>query len=253
MKVLFLEPDRALADSIDIFMNQLRLKMTMKKIETEEELIQESADLAVYSLFILNLKNPTDPSIMKFIRQSGSDAPILLILEKDDIKPCMLKTLYYLSYDDLIVKDFTPEEIAFRIYKLCHIWNDDTFCLSKDVCFDFKNALFIHNEEKTFLGKKEALFLKYLLAKSPHVVSFEEIECYVYFNEVISQERVRSLVRQLRAKLLPFHLIETVKGEGYKIVNTNIEEVIDSSSGTIMKFLLPLLPLADSSICLFYM
>ncbi|AOO66580.1 hypothetical protein [Sulfurospirillum halorespirans] len=172
MKVLFLEPDRALADTIDIFMNQLRLKMKMKKIQTEEEIFQEGSDLAVYSLFILNLKNPTDPAIMKFIRQSGSDAPILLILDKE-VNTNILKTLYYLSYDDVIIKDFSPDEIAFRIYKLCHIWNDDVFCLSKEVCFDFKNALFIHQEEKTFLGKKEALFLKYLLAKSPHVVSFE--------------------------------------------------------------------------------
>ena len=244
MKVLFLEPDRALADSIDIFMNQLRLKMHMKKIQSEEDIIQEGSSLLNYSLFILNLKNPTDPSILKFIRQTGNEAPILLILEKE-VNPRMLQTLYYLSYDDLIVKDFTPEEIAFRIYKLCHIWNDDTFCLSKDVCFDFKNALFIHNEEKTFLGRKEALFLKYLLAKSPHVVSFEEIESYVYLNEVISQERVRSLVRQLRAKLLPFHLIETVKGEGYKIVNTKIEDAIDSMGSTIMKFCLPCLSLAE--------
>ena len=244
MKVLFLEPDRALADSIDIFMNQLRLKMDMKKIQVEEDVFKEGANLVTYSLFILNLKHPTDPSIMKFIRQSGNDAPILLILESD-VDPTILKTLYYLSYDDVIIKDFSPDEIAFRIYKLCHIWNDDVFCLSKDVCFDFKNALFIHNEEKTFLGRKEALFLKYMLAKSPHVVSFEEIECYVYHNEVISQERVRSLVRQLRAKLLPFHLIETVKGEGYKIVNTKIEDSVDSTGSALIKFCLPCLPLAE--------
>jgi len=246
MKVLFLEPDTKLADNIDTFLNQLRLKMCIKKIQTEEEIIQEGTSLAKYSLFILNLKNPTDPSIMKFIRQNGSDAPILLILEKD-INPSMMKTLYYLSYDDLIVKDFSPAEIAFRIYKLCHIWNDDNFFISKDVSFDFKNALFIHEEEKTFLGKKEALFLKYLLAKSPHVVSFDEIECYVYHNEVISQERVRSLVRQLRAKLLPFHFIETVKGEGYKIVNTKIEEAMQSISKTIVKLCLPCVPLVEWS------
>lgn len=250
MKVLFLEPDQELADRVDTFMNRLRLKMNMKKIQVEEDIYEEGADLANYSLFILNLKNPTDPSIMKFIRQSGNDAPILLILKKD-VDTTILKTLYYLSYDDVIIKDFSPDEIAFRIYKLCHIWNDDVFCLSRDVCFDFKNALFIHNEEKIFLGKKEALFLKYMLAKSPHVVTFEEIECYVYHNEVISQERVRSLVRQLRTKLLPFHLIETVKGEGYKIVNTKIEEEHEEcTSSTLVKFCLPLLPLGECGLYL---
>lgn len=249
MKVLFLEPDRALADDIDIFMNKLRLKMNMKKIQSEEEIMHEGPSLLDYSLFILNLKNPTDPSIMKFIRQRGNDAPILLILDKV-ANPRMLQTLYYLSYDDVIIKDFSPDEIAFRIYKLCHIWNDDTFFLAKDVCFDFKNALFIYKEDKIFLGRKEALFLKYLLAKSPHIVSSDEIVCYVYHNEVISQERIRSLVRQLRAKLLPFHLIETVKGEGYRIVNTKIEKEMDSTSSAIIKFCLPLLPVfADS--CLY--
>lgn len=250
MKVLFLESDRVLADRIDVYLNGLRLKMRIKKIQQEEDIFKEGSDLLSYSLFILNLKNPTDPFILKFIRQAGNDAPILLILEKE-VNPSIMKTLYYLSYDDLIVKDFFPDEIAFRIYKLCHIWNDDVFHLAKNISFDFKNALFIHKEEKIFLGKKEALFLKYLLAKSPHVVTFDEIECYVYLNEVISQERVRSLVRQLRAKLLPLHLIETVKGEGYKIVKTKIEEELDEGSGVdLVKFCLPLLPLGECGLSL---
>ncbi len=68
------------------------------------------------------------------------------------------------------------------------------------------------------MGKKEALLLKFLSVKSPHSVSFTEIACYVYQDEVASEERIRSLVRQLRSKV-PHDLIETVKGEGYKIVN----------------------------------
>ncbi len=222
MKVLLLEPDRQLADNIDTYMNELRLKMQIKKIQTKEELFEQKAFLSTYSLFILNLIDPTDPCVMKFIRKNGSDAPILLILEPS-ISPEMFKKLYYLSYDDFIIKNFSPEEIAFRIYKLCHIWNDDNFFLSKDIYFDFKNSLFVNKEEKIFLGRKESLFLKYLLAKSPHIVSFDEIVCYVYLNEVVSQERIRSLVRQLRAKLLPFHFIETVKKEGYRIINTKLQ------------------------------
>ena len=222
VKVFLLEPDKELADRIDICLNSLRLKMKIKKVCSEEALKEEVSYLNTYALFILNLKNLTNPCVMRFIRDHGGDAPILLILEAT-IPASDFKTIYYLSYDDIIVKDFIPEEIAFRIYKLCHIWNNDNFFLSKDIYFDFKNALFVNKEEKIFLGRKESLFLKYLLAKSPHVVSFEEIICYVYLNEVVSQERIRSLVRQLRAKLLPFHFIETLKGEGYRIVNTQPE------------------------------
>lgn len=127
MKVFLLEPDVTLADSIDTYLNQLRLKMKIKKVQKEEAIFAENAlSLASYSLFILNLVNPMDTSIMHFIRKNGGEAPILLILEST-LDPRTFKMLYYLSYEDMIVKNFTPQEIAFRIYKLCDIWNDDTF------------------------------------------------------------------------------------------------------------------------------
>lgn len=253
MKVFLLEPDGELADSIDTYLNQLRLKMKIKNVRKEEAIFEEDASLlSTYSLFILNLQNPLDPSIMHYIRENGADAPILLIIEPD-FDPKHFKTLYYLSYEDIIVKKFSPPEIAFRIYKLCDIWNDDTFFVTKDIYFDFKYAKFINHEEKVILGRKEALLLKLLFMKSHHIVSSHEIEYYVYQDETVSEERIRSLVRQLRAKLLPFHFIETVKGEGYKIINSKIAEEENTTSGAIVKMCLPWLPLVDYSVCLFYM
>ncbi len=223
MKIFLLEPDRELANEIDKALNRLRLKMDVKKVQNEEDLFNEDAvALASYNLFILNLKNPTDVCTMKFLREHGSDAPILLILEPNP-EPTIFKTLYYLSYESVIVKDFLPEEIIFSIYKLCDIWNDDNFFLSKDVYFDFQHCKFINHEEEVILGKKEALLLKLLSIKSPHVTSFNDIACYVYQGEIASEERIRSLVRQLRAKI-PLDFIETHKGEGYKIVNKVVDE-----------------------------
>ncbi|WP_082705666.1 winged helix-turn-helix domain-containing protein [Sulfurospirillum sp. UCH001] len=254
MKVFLLEPDGELADSMDVYLNSLRLKMKIKKVKNEEALFAEDVSLLpTYALFILNLKNPVDPTIMHYLREHGVDVPILLIIESTfDTKD--FKTLYYLSYDDMIVKPFTPQEIAFRIYKLCDIWNDDTFFVTKDVYFDFKHAKFVNRDEEVILGRKEALLLKLLFMKSHHVVSSHEIEYYVYQDEAVSEERIRSLIRQLRAKLLPFHFIETVKGEGYKIIDTKIEEpssVKEVSRSAIMSGLcLPWLPLADCSLFL---
>jgi len=254
VKVFLLEPDGELADSMDVYLNSLRLKMKIKKVKNEEALFAEDVSLLpTYALFILNLKNPVDPTIMHYLREHGVDVPILLIIEPTfDTKD--FKTLYYLSYDDMIVKPFTPQEIAFRIYKLCDIWNDDTFFVTKDVYFDFKHAKFVNRDEEVILGRKEALLLKLLFMKSHHVVSSHEIEYYVYQDEAVSEERIRSLIRQLRAKLLPFHFIETVKGEGYKIIDTKIEEpssVKEVSRSAIMSGLcLPWLPLADCSLFL---
>lgn len=250
MKVFLLEPDSEFTDSMDVYLNSLRLKMKIKKVKNEEAIFEEDVSiLPAYSLFILNLKNPLDPSIMHYLREHGVDVPIMLIIEPS-FNPKHFKTLYYLSYDDMIVKPFTPQEIAFRIYKLCDIWNDDTFFVSKEIYFDFKHAKFVNHDEEVILGRKEALLLKLLFMKSHHVVSSHDIEYYVYQDEAVSEERIRSLIRQLRAKLLPFHFIETVKGEGYKIANSKVEETTPSPSNTIMKFCLPWLSMAECALLL---
>ena len=218
MKILLVEPDRALAKSLDTYLNELRLKVSVKKLDQEEAIFDENeAELSAYSLFVLNLKNPTNTAVTHYIRSHGSTAPILLILEANP-DPSLFKTVYYLGYDSVIVKDFSPEEITFSIYKLCDIWNDDTFFLSKEIFFDFHNSNFINHQEEIVLGKKEALLLKFLFIKSPHTISFDEIASYVYHDEIASEERMRSLVRQLRTKI-PHHYIETIKGEGYKLVS----------------------------------
>ena len=72
----------------------------------------------------------------------------------------------------------------------------------------------------------------------------------VYQDEAVSEERIRSLVRQLRAKLLPFHFVETVKGEGYRIANVKVEEPTQTPVNTIMKFCLPWLSMADCCLLL---
>ncbi len=129
-------------------------------------------------------------------------------------------------------------------------WNDDTFFVTKDIYFDFKHAKFVNHDEEVILGRKEALLLKLLFMKSHHVVSSHEIEYYVYQDEAVSEERIRSLVRQLRAKLLPFHFVETVKGEGYRIANVKVEEPTQTPVNTIMKFCLPWLSMADCCLLL---
>ncbi|WP_024956010.1 response regulator transcription factor [Sulfurospirillum arcachonense] len=217
MKIFLFESDTNLEERIVTCLNNYRLKFDVKQVQEEQSLFDEANSLDQYALFILNLKDPTDPNIMNFIRRNGSDAPILLILEAGHHADTF-KTIYYHSYSDIIVKDFEPEEIMYKIYKLCDIWNDDTFFLNNGMHFDFKKATFVSNEEYIFLGKKEALLLKFLFVKSPGIATYSEILAYVYHNEIILEARVRALVNQLRNKL-PVNLIHTVKGKGYQLLS----------------------------------
>ncbi len=215
MKVLILEHDIALAQRIKEYLCSTRIRFDVKIISKEEDLSKDLAFLKACSIFVLNLKNPKDIKIKNFIRENISEAPILLILEKN-INPSIFKELYYLSYDDVITKDFFPEEITFRIYKLCKIWNDDIFFISNEIYFNYKVRKFYYKEKEILLGKKESRLLKLLFMKAPSIVSFEDINYYVYIDNMISQEKVRSLVKEVRKKII-IDLIKTKKGEGYSI------------------------------------
>lgn len=222
MKVLLLEPNKKLAKRIKDHLCSTRIKFDIKIIQDEKDIFKDVSFLLECSIFIFNLKDPKDTTIMNLIREYGSISPILLILEKN-VDPCIFKTIYYLSYNDVIVKDFMPEEIAFHVYKICDIWNDDIFFLTKDTFFNFKKSIFCFQENVIHLGKKESLMLELLFIKGPCFVSFDEISHFVYADEVVTEESIRSLIRQIRSKL-PVKLIETVKGEGYRILKRNINK-----------------------------
>lgn len=217
MKIFMLEPDTKLQDEIDICLNNCRLKIDVKKAKTEQELFDEERFLDDYSLFVLNLKNPTDTHTIDFIRNNGSLAPILLVLEAD-VAPHIFHTLSSFAYNDVIMKNFFVEEIVYRIYKLCNIWNETTFYLGNDISFNCQKKIFTFKGEEVLLGKKETLLLKCFFLKLPSIVTCDEIIAFVYENEIVSCERVRALIKQLRDKL-PCDLIRTLNGKGYQLVH----------------------------------
>ena len=80
-----------------------------------------------------------------------------------------------------------------------------------------KDSLCIRKEDDfIYLGKKESQLLEILCKNSPHVVTYDEIDHHLYKNETLSQDRIRSLVREIRAKILTICL-KTVRGTGYKV------------------------------------
>ncbi len=214
MKALILESDTKLVDEIETWINSYRSKIELTKLTKESELFKQERYLGNYSLLILNLKDPLDKKMLRLIKQNTT-APILLILNK-----CMdyevLKDIYYNSYNDIIIKDFCPQEMVFRVYKLCELWNENNFYISKGNYFDFEKSIFVYDNDVIKLGPKESLMLKLLFMKKSNIVSVDKIIEYIYQNEVGVEERVRSLIRQLRAKL-PIPLIKTIRSEGYMI------------------------------------
>jgi len=88
--------------------------------------------------------------------------------------------------------------------------------IDKEKCYDSLNKSLMIDKSLIKLTIKE-LQLFDLLAKNHHrVVNYEEIENSVWYDDVMSKDALRALVRTLRMKLQGDY-IENISGFGYRL------------------------------------
>ena len=68
------------------------------------------------------------------------------------------------------------------------------------------------------MAKKEILFLELYIKNLNRVVSYEELETYVWEGEITNLDNIRALIKRLRKKL-PEESIKIVTGIGYTLSN----------------------------------
>lgn len=209
MKILLLEDNKKLNTTI-----KKRLELKGYKVycflDGQEALnnIDEG-----FSCFILdiNVPNIDGINILKKIRNYYSEVPIIIISATVELD--MIKEAYDFGCNDYLKKPFFIDELEIKVEKLCKIKNEKEF-FDEDSYFDYKSStLSIANEEQR-LTKKERLLMNLFLTKKNQVLSYEEIENYVWEGSFASIESIRSLVRRLR-KTLKKDYIQTVVDTGY--------------------------------------
>ena len=88
--------------------------------------------------------------------------------------------------------------------------------MNKNSCYDTLNKTLLINKEFVKLKNKELQLLD-LLAKNHHrVVSYKEIESIIWYDDAMSKDALRALVRTLRMKLQGDYL-ENISGFGYRL------------------------------------
>ena len=88
--------------------------------------------------------------------------------------------------------------------------------ISKECYYDPFNRTLIKNNKCIKVSKNELLFLDILYKNENRVVSYEEIENKIWYDSSMSEDAIRSLVRNLRKKLPADSLINVAK-VGYRI------------------------------------
>lgn len=183
----------------------------------------DDAELALkvctYDLLLLDLNLPgrRGIDILKAMRLSGQDLPVLII-SSHDAKSTHVEGLDA-GADDYLVKPFVEVELQARVRALLRRVGRR----SNSTMTHGPVTLNLTNHEATFKGqsvklpRREFSVLRMLLSQPGRVVSKRQIEEKLYdWNTEVSSNTVDVHVCQLRKKF-GTEFIQTLRGVGYKI------------------------------------
>lgn len=182
----------------------------MDAIEKIDSLSSKSISLFVVDI---NLPNYKGTDILKYIRSTNIDTPIIMITASLEIENFIQSFDYGCS--DYIKKPFHIKELEIRVNKLLNC-ESKTIYFSHDFYFNFNSKSFFYKEEEIELRNKERKLIEILLQNINKVVPTEIVCDYVWEGEIKEIYPIRQLLADLRRKL-PIDIIKTKIRQGYII------------------------------------
>ncbi len=170
-----------------------------------------------FSCFILdiNVPNIDGIKILKKIREYYEIVPVIIISASVELD--IIKQSYDFGCNDYLKKPFFIDELEIKIEKLCNI-QDSKIYFDENSYFDFKSATIVIDNQEIRLTKKEKLLINLFLSKKNQVITYENIESYVWEGNFSSLESIRSLIRRVR-RIFPKEYIQTIIDAGYIFKN----------------------------------
>lgn len=214
MKILILEDNVRLGNLIKNALEQEGFDSDLF-IDGEEAL---EAMANGYHQFILDINVPSIDgiSLLETLRLYYKDTPVIIMSSNHELEK--IQKAYELGCDDYLKKPFFIYELIQKVKKLANI-SDEKVELWKGYNYDHVDRkLTDPNGEEIKLAKKEILFLELFINNPKRVVSFDEVEMYVWEGEDTCIDNIRALLKRLRRKL-PDDAIQTVPKVGFRLQN----------------------------------
>ncbi|WP_274315386.1 response regulator transcription factor [Staphylococcus hyicus] len=222
MKVLLIEDNRMIGD---LLLNMLKLRQYTVDWLTSGEDVSLYMEQIHYDLILVDwmLPDMTGVDIIHHIRQSGNAIPIIMLTAKSQTADKVEGLTA--GADDYVTKPFEFEELEARmlaVMKRYHALDKQVKTIG-NVTYDFQKHHFIKEGHILEFTQKEYQLLELLFLNA--VVSRALIiEKVWYLDQIVSDNNIDALVRQLRKKLM--HLdttlrIKSIRGVGYKLEVTS--------------------------------
>jgi two-component system, OmpR family, response regulator VanR len=216
IKILYVEDD------------EIARENGIEYLENYFELIYDASDaikaLQLYEkykpdIIITDIQMPklNGLEFVKRIRQKDKKTQIIIITAFCD-KDYLMKAIE-LQLVKYLVKPVREKEFEEALF-LCvdSLENEESNIVKLDnhTYFDTFNKNLISNNEIVKLRVKELVFLELLIKNKNRYVSYEEIENYVWNDNVMTKDAIKTLVKNIKTKI-PKDLILNLTNSGYKI------------------------------------
>ena len=218
MRLLVIEDNIPLAISLKTNFEKSNFKVDIENTGTDGE---EKAYVNSYDVILLDLNLPDKDGleILKFLRKSEVDTPVIIITARDEIE----QRVYGLDLgaDDYVTKPFQLTELRARIQAVIRRFHGRTRpeIIIGSLRINPLNRSVFYGNVPLILKAKEFDILEYIASCHPAVVSSEEIAEHVYsedFDPFSSVLRVH--IARLKKALLTVagkEIMTTIRGKGY--------------------------------------
>jgi len=152
--------------------------------------------------------------MVRKIRENDLETIIIMVTAYSNEE--YLLDLINLNINHYILKPVNSDNLLNGIIKGLGDRLTKKFVFSEDCYFDIKRYELFFKEEIVALRKREKDFLLLLYKNKNQVLSYEQIEEYIWKDKTMSMAALKTFIKELR-KRLPLELIQNVSQTGYKL------------------------------------
>jgi len=181
------------------------------------EIYHEKKPDIIYTDILMPKMNGID--LVKKIREEDSKTPIVMVTAHTD-KEYLLNAVE-LHLEQYIVKPINLKDLKKSLEKCVEVITAN-HAISKELplgySYDFDNKTLTCKDEEVKLSKKEIAFFELLLQNAHRVVTYAQLQEYIWQDDVMTDAALKALVRNMRHKF-PKNYIKNFSGIGYRLVD----------------------------------